>query len=89
MVSGSVNSSPSTEAHLGNDFLEPSVDQAVPWIVGDDRSAVLGAPCNVIATALDNVIGFDLHAEKHSSMCYETSMCPSTVRYNYPLTRLC
>ncbi len=29
---------PSREAHLGNDFLEPSVDGAVLWIVGDNRS---------------------------------------------------
>jgi hypothetical protein len=29
---------PSLDAHLGNDFLEPSVDGAVLWIVGDNRS---------------------------------------------------
>ena len=34
--------SPSKDAHLGNDFLEPSVDGAILWIVGDNRSAVLG-----------------------------------------------
>ena len=56
--------SPSKDAHLGNDFLEPSVAillsmMAVLWIVGDNRSAVLGTPYNVIATAVDNVvIGF-------------------------------
>ena len=56
--------SPSKDAHLGNDFLEPSAAillsmLAVLWIVGDNRSTVLGTPYNVIATAVDNVvIGF-------------------------------
>ena len=56
--------SPSFDAHLGNDFLEPSVAillsmMAVLWIVGDNRSTVLGTPYNVIGTAADNVvIGF-------------------------------
>lgn len=77
---------PSLNAHLSDDFLESCVDGAVFRVVGDDRPAVLGAPNDVVGTAIDNVvIGFDLHAEKYTALCYHTNMCSTTVRYNYRL----
>jgi hypothetical protein len=81
---------PSKDAHLGNDFLEPSVAillsmLAVVSIVGDDRSAVPRSPHDVIGTELDNVIGFDLYAEQYTAMCYPANMRSFTVRYNYRL----